>query len=562
MNRGRFVAALVTTAIAVGAVPGTAHADPAGPSDYRSEIVSVSPPTSTISLSIEGGDSFVRVAVDAGVEVVVIGYDDEPYLRIAPDGTVFENERSRAAYYNDTRYGTTAVPDTVDSEAEPDWQRVGSGGAWAWHDHRAHWMGTEPPVGMQPGDQLPAERIPLLVDGRRVEVEVIATLVAGPSLVPSLLGALAGAVIGALVLRRRRSSIPIVALAAGAGALGVGLAQFSSLPAETGPSPIWWLAPTIAVVCAGAAIVWRQRESRRQRPRRRRRVAGARLGRGQTAHVRPPGAADVAAGLGRPCGERGSRFRGRDGADRGAARRRDDAGSGGQRLVDRGLERILIHGAEVAFDDRAVGIDDHGDRHVGGLQLGRHLALGVEVLLVGGTDLAEELGRLRCLLADVDAHEPHRVAARLVDRFEVGDLEPARGAPGGPQVDHRRALDVAQRHDRATRERGDRHVGQRVIGATPAAAGTEQGDDRREPTATRKRENEVMSRRSTRGARRFRRSSVPRGTRRHRSLAGGEHVDAVVGDEHRVLELGGALAVGGDGGPVVVPRSRAARRRG
>ncbi|MEY4361526.1 MAG: hypothetical protein RL391_832, partial [Actinomycetota bacterium] len=40
---------------------------------------------------------------------------------------------------------------------------------------------------------------------------------------------------------------------------------------------------------------------------------------------------------------------------------------------------------------------------------------------------------------------------------------------------------------------------------------------------------------------------------RHGTVATGEDVDTGVGHENRVLELGGSLAVGGDGGPVVVP---------
>src|SRR5262245_61191028 len=59
-----------------------------------------------------------------------------------------------------------------------------------------------------------------------------------------------------------------------------------------------------------------------------------------------------------------------------------------------------------------------------------------------------------------------------------------------------------------------------------------------------------------------RESAVPRGGWRHRALAAGEHVEAVVGDEDRVLELGGALAVGGDRGPVVVPHAVLPRAEG
>lgn len=256
MTRRRAAIALVV--FGVVAAPATAHADPAGPTDYRTEITAVTPATDAITLSIEGGDSFVRVVVDRGVEVVVLGYDDEPYVMIDADGVVFENTRSFATYYNETRYGTSDIPSTVDNDAEPVWERVGSGGAWAWHDHRAHWMAEEVPVGMRPGDRFPAETIPLLVDGRRVEVEVVSTLVAPPSWVPTVLGMLAGIVLTLAIARHRPTSLAGAAALWSVLALAVGGTQFLSLPAETGPRPIWWIGPAAGAACAALAVRWRR----------------------------------------------------------------------------------------------------------------------------------------------------------------------------------------------------------------------------------------------------------------------------------------------------------------
>ena len=50
----------------------------------------------------------------------MLGYQDEPYLRVGPDG-VFENRRSPAVYLNANRRGSTAVPRSADPDAEPDW---------------------------------------------------------------------------------------------------------------------------------------------------------------------------------------------------------------------------------------------------------------------------------------------------------------------------------------------------------------------------------------------------------------------------------------------------------
>ena len=44
-------------------------------------------------------------------------------------------------------------------------ERLADDGAWSWHDHRAHWMGDEPPIGLEPGDALPDMVIELVVDG-------------------------------------------------------------------------------------------------------------------------------------------------------------------------------------------------------------------------------------------------------------------------------------------------------------------------------------------------------------------------------------------------------------
>lgn len=257
MTRRR-IAAVVGLLVAVLAAPGTAHADAAGPTDYRTEITSITPAAPSIHLSIEGGDSFVRIVADPGVEVVVLGYEDEPYVMIDTTGDVFENVRSFAAYYNDARYGTSEIPPTVDNGAAPEWELVGSGGAWAWHDHRAHWMASEAPVGMQPGDTFPAQTIPLLVDGQRVEVEVVSTLVAGPSWVPTALGLATGLALTLAATLGRRVLVTPVAAAWSVAALAVGAAQYLSLPAETGPRPIWWLAPAVALVCAACAIWWRR----------------------------------------------------------------------------------------------------------------------------------------------------------------------------------------------------------------------------------------------------------------------------------------------------------------
>ena len=99
-----------------------AAADPAQPGDVRSRVTELAPRTTGVRAEIVGGDSFLQLEVDRGREVVVLGYESEPYLRVRPDGTVEVNDRSPARWVNDDRLGSAAVPDTADASASPDWR--------------------------------------------------------------------------------------------------------------------------------------------------------------------------------------------------------------------------------------------------------------------------------------------------------------------------------------------------------------------------------------------------------------------------------------------------------
>jgi hypothetical protein len=240
----------------VVAAPATVHADAAGPSDWRSEIVSVTPATDAVTVTIEGGDAFVRIAVDPGHAVVVEGYADEPYLWTDGDGVVHENQRSPATYYNQNRSGVAELPPQADPAAEPDWKVVGDDGAWAWHDHRAHWMGGSPPPGMSAGDSLTETVVPISVDGVATEITVLTTLIGSPPLWPAVVGAVVGlALVGLTLMPRRSLPVPLAIVPVAAAATIIGLIQYRSLPPETGPRLIWWVPPLIAAVCGLALSV-------------------------------------------------------------------------------------------------------------------------------------------------------------------------------------------------------------------------------------------------------------------------------------------------------------------
>ncbi|MGA1051029.1 MAG: hypothetical protein ACO3WU_01915 [Ilumatobacteraceae bacterium] len=254
MNRAVMTASALAGALIVLVTPTIAHADPAGPTDFETTIVSISPDPDGVVVSVEGGDSFLRVEVEPGHSVEVPGYDGEPYLRIRRDGTVERNRRSFATYYNDDRYGDVDIPAFVDGEAPPEWETVGRSGAWAWHDHRAHWMGTEPPIGLEPGESLPAQTVPILVDGTTVSIVVVTTLVAAPSPLPLLgIACLVGVI--ALLGVRTGPAVSLLLMATMAAlAVVVGLGQWVSLPAETGRSVSWWLLPASALLALVVAV--------------------------------------------------------------------------------------------------------------------------------------------------------------------------------------------------------------------------------------------------------------------------------------------------------------------
>ncbi len=245
-------------ALAVGVVvamtPNVAHADAAGPTDYRTTIVSVAPPIDGLSVSIEGGDSFVRLTAPTGAEVIVYGYAGEPYLRFAPDGTIATNRLSAATYENENRFGVSEVPPFVDHRAVPEWRTVGSGRTWAWHDHRSHWMSPEPPIGLEPGMSLPVQTIPITVDGRPVGITVETTLVASPSWWPTAFGALVGLQLVLLGWWLGPATATLTTIVVSLAAAVTGAGQYLSLPAETGPSVMWWLMPVIALGAGIAAI--------------------------------------------------------------------------------------------------------------------------------------------------------------------------------------------------------------------------------------------------------------------------------------------------------------------
>ena len=156
----RFVRGLVIAAtgaiavVVVAAQPAAAHDVPGiKPSNFETTVDSTAPRVPGLAVRPIDLGNELELRNHTGVDVVVLGYQGEPYLRVGPRG-VFENRRSPATYLNRTRDGKTHVPGIADPTAAPEWNRLASGTVARWHDHRAHWMGTEdPPEVLRAPDQ-------------------------------------------------------------------------------------------------------------------------------------------------------------------------------------------------------------------------------------------------------------------------------------------------------------------------------------------------------------------------------------------------------------------------
>jgi hypothetical protein len=258
MRRSALGLLLVVLALVVPGSP--AGADPARPTNFRSQVTSIEPPTSVVQVEVVGGDGFLDMRVEPGHEVVVEGYDGEPYLRFRADGTVQENQNSPATYLNRNRYAGAQVPEAIagDGRPPPSWKTVATNGRLAWHDHRIHFMGSDPSAvrGLSAGDPVEwSGGVPFTVDGEQVVARGNYRLLDAPSPLPWM--ALAAAVTVVLVLLGRRRPVLVAGvalLAGGAASFAVGWAQNSAIPPGAGATPLTVALPVVAMVTAAIAI--------------------------------------------------------------------------------------------------------------------------------------------------------------------------------------------------------------------------------------------------------------------------------------------------------------------
>ena len=235
----RLAVTSVLLAISAGFVaPGRADAHGVGgvqPTNYATTVSPDTPGIPEVRVEIIDLGERVQLTNRGSQTITVVGYQDEPYLRVGPDG-VFENLRSPATYINRTLVPTGSPPASADPAAPPEWRKISDEPVARWHDHRAHWMGPTPQVVRDdPGvaRQLTDWSIPLLVNGAP-GAEATGTIAWEPSssawpwVIGALVLAAAIAVLSRLTVWRAVWLIALVGIAIGALVIVSGAWQFST----------------------------------------------------------------------------------------------------------------------------------------------------------------------------------------------------------------------------------------------------------------------------------------------------------------------------------------------
>ena len=134
-------------AVALAFLVPSAAAHGGGGKGYRSTVTTITPTAPGLTVRVVQNDDQLTLTNKTSKTVIVLGYENEPYLRIHPGGGVDVNSLSPASTLNINRYGHVTLPANADAHAPPHWNRIRTGSSYTWHDHRIHWMSTiDPPA--------------------------------------------------------------------------------------------------------------------------------------------------------------------------------------------------------------------------------------------------------------------------------------------------------------------------------------------------------------------------------------------------------------------------------
>jgi hypothetical protein len=204
------VFAAVAVSLVATAPPAAAHSvSGISSSNWVTKVLAIKPALPGLTVKAVQLGNYIELT-NHGPDVVVLGYEGEPYLRVGPSG-VFENLRSPATYLNRTRQGTTLIPPVAsdDPATPPTWHRISTGHTAVFHDHRTHWMGglLPAPIRADPHRSFqlkPNWQIQLRQGPVQTSVTGSLTWVPGPNPTSYILGAAALAVLTGLIIRSKR----------------------------------------------------------------------------------------------------------------------------------------------------------------------------------------------------------------------------------------------------------------------------------------------------------------------------------------------------------------------
>jgi hypothetical protein len=244
VHRAGLMLFAVIVLVLVPAAPASAHTvSGVGATDFTSRVDSIVPAEPGLQVRFIENATRIELTNSSAVEVTVLGYSGEPYLRVGPGG-VFQNVNSPATYLNKTRQGGV-VPARLQGTAPlpaPVWQSVASGPTARWHDHRTHWRLPLLPPGVRANPSLAqpvlAWQIGLVRGGQPVTVNGTVLWVPSPSPWAWVGLAVVLAVVVALAGRVRwwgpalAGALALLVGADAVHAVGVGLDYAGGLPRQ------------------------------------------------------------------------------------------------------------------------------------------------------------------------------------------------------------------------------------------------------------------------------------------------------------------------------------------
>ncbi|HZR93260.1 MAG TPA: hypothetical protein VFA44_12740 [Gaiellaceae bacterium] len=255
-RRAGIVRSLSVAVVAALALPASAQAHhtavPIVALDYRNRIDPGGARLAGVHASLADAGRRLRLRVDPGRAVVVLGYLGEPFLRFAPTEVMVADRSPTAQSLGLARPAGT--PRSAPTDRAARWAALVSGHELTWADARV-WA----PASALRNRGTVTWSVPLVVDGRRAQVTGELTRAARPALWPWLVLGLVGLAAAGVAARRRPWPAAIgLALSASAATLaalaGFALAGFA-LPPER-----WLLfAAELTLVAGGAAALRRSR---------------------------------------------------------------------------------------------------------------------------------------------------------------------------------------------------------------------------------------------------------------------------------------------------------------